>query len=259
MLNLEVDIKNATENTAELVAEAILENLIVVIRNQNLTPEEEVRFCKMIGEVEDYASDELVKQYTAPITVGDNILRVTAEKNDKGEEGLFGHQSALDWHANKTSNPNREPLIWLYAVKGSAGSRTSWINMAQAWNALDDSLKEEVKEKQIICGYEKGRVSESDFFFDHVGEKPFDIYYKNAAGIEGMYFPFYQIFNEDPLFETLREHCLDPYFQYHHDWQDGDIVISDQWLSLHKRWEFEHMDKRLLHRIAFNYRNEDED
>lgn len=258
MLNLEVDLKNPSEYTAELVAEALLENVIVVIRNQNLTPEEEVRFCKMIGEVEDYSVNELVKEYTKPIAVGDNILRVTAEKNDAGEEGLFGHKSTLDWHANKTSNPNRESLIWLYAVKGSAGSRTSWINMVQAWDELDDSLKEQVKEKQIYCGYKKGRVSESDFFLDHVGEKPFDIYYKNANGVEGLYFPFLQIFNEDPLFKQLKEHCLDPYFQYHHDWEDGDIVISDQWLSLHKRWEFEHMDKRLLHRIAFNYRNDNE-
>jgi hypothetical protein len=38
MLNLEVDIKNATEATAELVAEAALEHLIVIIKNQDLTP-----------------------------------------------------------------------------------------------------------------------------------------------------------------------------------------------------------------------------
>ena len=258
MLNLELDIKNATQDTADLVTEALLEHIIVVIRKQNLTPEDEVRFCKMIGNVEDYTSNEFVKEYTAPIAVGDNILRVTAEKDEYGNEGLFGHASTLDWHANKTSNPNREPLIWLYAVKGSAGSRTSWINMAKAWEHLDDDLKEQVKTKQIICGYEKGRVSESGYFIDHVGKEPFDIYYKNPVGVEGMYFPFLQIFNEDPLFPKLKEHCLDPFFQYHHDWEDGDIVISDQWLSLHKRWEFDKMDQRLLHRIAFDYRNYNE-
>lgn len=259
MLNLEVDVKNATEDTAELVTEALLENIIVIIKNQDLTAEEQVRFCRMIGEVESYYENELVKEYTKPIAVHENVLRVTGEKDKNGNEGLFGHISELDWHANKTSNKKRESLIWLYAVKGSAGSRTSWINMAQAWNMLDDSLKQQVKEKKIFCGYEKGRISESEYFIDHVGEEPFDIYYKNTAGVEGMYFPFLQIFNEDPLFEKLKEHCLDPYFQYHHDWEDGDIVISDQWLSLHKRWKFDKMEKRLLHRIAFNYRNTYED
>ena len=37
--------------------------------------------------------------------------------------------------------------------------------------------------------------------------------------------------------------------------EDGDIVISDQWLSIHKRHHFEGMDKRLVHRIAFGYEN----
>jgi len=258
MLNLEVDVKNATEDTAELVVDALLEHIIVVIRGQNLSPEEQVRFCNLIGEVESYHSNEFVKEFTKPIAVHENVLRVTGEKDKDGNEGLFGHKSTLDWHANKTSNKLRESLIWLYAVKGSAGSRTSWINMTKVWESLPENIRETAKEKQIICGYEKGRISESGYFFDHVGEDPFDIYYKNAAGVEGLYFPFLQIFNEDPFFDTLKEYCLDPYFQYHHDWQDGDIVISDQWLSLHKRWEFDKMEDRLLHRIAFNYRNDNE-
>lgn len=255
MLNLKVDLKNATEATAELVTEAVLENLIVVIRGQDLTVEEQVRFCRMMGEVENYKQNEFIKEFTEPISVGENILRVTGEKDDQGREGLFGHKSELDWHANQTSNKKRWPLIWLYAVKGSVGSRTSWINMAKAWEDLSDDIKEQVKQKEIFCGYETGRVSESDYFIDHVGEEPFDIYYKNPVGVEGLFFPFLQIFNEDPLFEQLKEHCLDPYYQYHHDWLDGDVVISEQWLSLHKRWKFNKMEDRLLHRIAFDYRN----
>jgi hypothetical protein len=31
------------------------------------------------------------------------------------------------------------------------------------------------------------------------------------------------------------------------------VVISDQWLSLHKRHHFDGMNKRLLHRIALGY------
>lgn len=214
MLNLEVDIKNATESTAELVAEAVLENLIVVIRNQDLTPEDEVRFCKMIGEVEDYHALEHVKEFTKPIAVNQNVLRVTGEKDEEGREGLFGHVSELDWHANQVSRHDRYPLIWLYAVKGSEGSQTSWLNMAKVWEALSEEQKEIAKTKQIWCGYEKGRVSESEYFIDHVGEKPHNIYHKNVAGVEGLFFPFLQIFNEewDPFFDELKEIALDPYF-----------------------------------------------
>jgi hypothetical protein len=30
-------------------------------------------------------------------------------------------------------------------------------------------------------------------------------------------------------------------------------TLSEQWLSIHKRWPFEDMENRVLHRIAFDY------
>ena len=55
--------------------------------------------------------------------------------------------------------------------------------------------------------------------------------------------------------QELIDHVLKDEFAYHHDWEDGDIVISEQWLSIHKRWDFEGMEDRILHRIAFDYSN----
>jgi alpha-ketoglutarate-dependent taurine dioxygenase len=86
---------------------------------------------------------------------------------------------------------------------------------------------------------------------------------KNHSGIKGMFFPFLQIMEFanrsqqefDSIMRTLTEHVLKSKYAYHHEWKDGDVVISDQWLSIHKRWAFEDMDKRLLHRIAFDYKN----
>ena len=78
-----------------------------------------------------------------------------------------------------------------------------------------------------------------------------------------MFFPFLQIFGFDgyeqeefeSIMQELTEHVLKDEFAYHHDWEDGDIVLSEQWLSIHKRWDFDGMDKRILHRIAFDYSN----
>jgi alpha-ketoglutarate-dependent taurine dioxygenase len=55
------------------------------------------------------------------------------------------------------------------------------------------------------------------------------------------------------IHEYLVNHVKQEKFMYHHDWKDGDVVISEQWLSVHKRWPFKKMDKRVLHRIAFDY------
>ena len=44
----------------------------------------------------------------------------------------------------------------------------------------------------------------------------------------------------------------------HYEWEVGDIVLSDQLLTQHKRqdaWD-EVLEKRLLHRVTFNLSNQ---
>jgi alpha-ketoglutarate-dependent taurine dioxygenase len=48
-------------------------------------------------------------------------------------------------------------------------------------------------------------------------------------------------------FITQDKYC------YFHNWQDGDVSLSDQWLGVHKRMHFEGMTERVVHRATFNY------
>ena len=57
----------------------------------------------------------------------------------------------------------------------------------------------------------------------------------------------------DNLKNLLMTHIFQEKYIYHHDWEDGDIVLSDQWNGIHKRWAFQQMDSRLLHRAAVDY------
>ena len=254
------NLATVSDGSAHAIAEEVLENMIVVIRNQeHLTMEDEVRFCKWIGECQSYTEQP---ERTKHIACHPNILRVTGEKDGHGEEGLFGHTSALDWHANQASSYERSPLIWLRSVKGSAGSRTSWINMIDAYNDLSSQIKTDLEDIEITLGYKSGSYSTSKFFVEHHAvDKPFKLVHTNAAGKTGLYFPFLQIFGMvgksdtefNEIMEILKSHVLQEKYMYHHDWQDGDVVISEQWLSIHKRWAFDGMTDRVLHRIAFDY------
>ena len=55
------------------------------------------------------------------------------------------------------------------------------------------------------------------------------------------------------IMDPLIEHTTQEKYIYHHDWDDGDLVISEQWLGIHKRWKFEGMPNRLLHRAVFDF------
>ena len=255
------DINKLTKDQIIEVFRLVVTNMVVVFKKQSMTPEQEVNFCKVAGTLQYYPSDD---ERAKSIAVGNHILRVTGEKNAECEPGLFGHVSALDWHANQCSNKNRDPLIWLYGVKGTKGSRTSWINMIKAYEDLSEEDKEYINDLKLYCGYEPGKYSHSTFFHTHVNKQNlFNLVMRNKEGQRGLYFPFFQTYGIDGISEIeynyvwqlLYDHVLDEKYVYHHDWDDGDVVISEQWLSVHKRWRFEEMTNRVLHRIAFNYDN----
>ena len=262
----DLDIRTATKEEVFEIGKLTLSNMVTVFKNQDLQPEDEVAFCSKLGKCQFIIDPTKPKegQRTEHLAVGNHILRVTGQKNDKGEEGLFGHTSALDWHANQASNYEREPLIWLYGVEGTKGSKTSWLNNIASYEALSDEMKEEIKDVKITLGYKSGSYSPSKFFVEHhATDKPFNLVHTNDAGKTGLYFPYLQILGMvdkteeqfKDLMDRLIEHVTQPQFIYDHHWEDGDIVLSEQWLSIHKRWAYEKMEDRILHRIAFNYEN----
>lgn len=258
------DITSLSTSDLYSVMDLILNNTLVIFRNQKLSHDDELEVCSKFGNLQVVIdpTKPVTGQRTEHIAINNHILRVTGEKNSKGEEGLFGHTSALDWHANQASNPIRKPIVWLYGVRGTEGSRTSWINNIETYNDLPSNIKEEIKDIEITLGYKSGSYSTSNFFVEHHAvDKPFHLVHTNDAGKTGLYFPFLQIFgmkdkdNEyfEGLMSRLKSHVLQDQYRYDHDWKDGDIVISEQWLGVHKRWEYHDMENRLLHRITFDY------
>jgi len=258
---IDEDINTLSKDDLFEMTDLLVNNTVVVFKKQKLTPEKELEICQVIGNYDPNSFKiETIKQ----MMVIPGIIRVTGAKNKEGHEGLFGHVHDLDWHANRPSDPNRKPLVWLYGVEGTVGSKTSWINCIDAYNDLDADLKEEIKNIQVYCGFKSGAYSDSPAMQEHINrDNPVNLVYTNIAGKTGLFFPFHQILEFagdanakfDDVMQRLKEHVLQEKYMYHHYWQDGDIVIAEQWLGIHKRWRFEGMKSRLLHRITFDYSN----
>jgi alpha-ketoglutarate-dependent taurine dioxygenase len=247
----------------------------VVARNQNhLTIDDEIRAAQMFGEVEDlsaFGDSAPFKNFIIPNSQY-KVGRVTGELDEHGNPGLFGHVSDLDWHCNQPSMPTRKPLVWLLGVKGTAGSRTSWTNNIMAYNDLSQEWKDRVKDLKMVCGWKKDSYSEYDFGRAKGGiTEDFNEHYTpsmvhtNIGNKTGLFFPFLQFKNfvgltekeSIDIIEPLRDHVLQEKYIYHHDWQDGDVVIAEQWLGIHKRWKFDGMPNRVLHRLTFDFSNSD--
>lgn len=262
----DLKLQDATVEQAHKIGQLIATNTVVVIRNQKLSVQDEIKFCSLVGKLESWENRNMLglDGYLVPDS-DRKMIRVTGELDEHGRPGLFGHVSDLDWHANNTANEWRDPIVWLYGVKGTKGSRTSWLNNILSYQELDNETKDQLKEIKMINGYKQYAYSELHF------GKEIDINYTykpklvqtNIAGMTGLFFPFLQIHQIDGLdeiaskkfIEDLRDKILQEKYMYHHDWEDGDVVLSEQWLSIHKRWRFEDINNRVLHRLCLDFDN----
>lgn len=261
---IETQLSELSESQWNELGRITNEKIILIARNQSMDIETEVKICRTIGDVEVMGDNAT---YRCPTSAAGEpireVQRVTGERDHKGDPtGLFYHNQALDWHANKASNTKeRKSIVWLRSIKGAKGSRTSWANTKQAFADLDSETQQRLRHLKGIFGFEPGRYSPVVDFKIHINETPIPLVWQNpVTKEEGLYFPFNQLFHIDGvsseesknLIESLKTHVLQEKYMYHHDWEDSDIVLSDQWFSIHKRWPFD-VSNRLLHRVTMNW------
>lgn len=264
----DIDLRSASQQEMNTIAWLAAKDTVVVIRNQNLLPGDEVDICEKIGACEQVAPANTPTPGTKLVQGGrGKIVRVGGGGHHHGQPGVFEHVSDLDWHCNRTGSEDRDPLIWLYSVKDSVGSRTSWINNILSYQDLDQELKEQIKDSKLVMGFDASVISEDTQTITSRDSNAINhnwhpsLIHTNQAGVTGMFFSFLQIHQilgfdkdkSDALIQKLRQHVTQEKYTYHHDWQDGDIVLSEQWLSIHKRWRCENIQNRVVHRIALNF------
>ena len=280
-------------DTGELltIGKLLKENQVVVIKGQADLPAIELqKLCHTIGDLEGYTkklelyedpnSDEAKKDWANRIesptrrqryldySAAPGVMRVTGKlKEDGSQTGFFGHDRELDWHCNKASNQDRHSYVTLYSVYGSKGSKTSWLNMADAYDDLTQEKKNYYAQMDVICGHKRGNYSDDPSFVDHINRDVTWPLVQNKYGRTGLFFPYHQVFEfkhsthvlSDVDFQRehkyLTRHILNDKYMYHHYWDDGDIVMSDQDITLHKRWYFESMKDRLMWRLAHDVSN----
>ena len=256
------DISKLSQEEVRDIGKLLHNDLIVVIRNQNqLSLRDEVEFCEKIGTVDKIPHDsdfDRHRRHTADYDQWNGVIRVTGELNRDGEPGMFPHKEELKWHIDQASANPRNCFLMLHAVRGTQGSVTGFINNIHTYNDLPDDIKQGCKDVKFHCGAEHGTYSPESykFFRNHVNNThKFDLVQQNASGQTGLYFPFNQIYDWDGdkgLFDLLKDHVTQDKYIYEHHWEDGDVVLLEQNLQLHKRYHFENITERLLHRVSFN-------
>ena len=277
---VDVDIAKLTLADYKEINEIFLQELIIVFRNQ---PNLSVPYAKLVSKIGKIANwgqaiwdlnGNIIRHAKStipdPFTFNgpDNLFpvqRVTGQLKNGKRTGIFG-QGKLDWHSNMNGPFNRARGVALQGVsQGILGTSTSWMDTTSAYEAMSDELK--LRCEGVIGRFEyapeiwaeglpkeqyEGMLKNKEEFY----EMP--LVNKSFRDKTGLYFHYMNkcSFPSDPeLLEILKEHCFQEQLIYKHEWQQGDIIISDQVLTLHRRDQDDPaiLADRVLSRYTFNY------
>jgi taurine dioxygenase len=241
----------AQQLSAETISEidaAIVENSVVVFRDQHLTPAQHVAFSRRLGEPAIHTN----KNYLLP---GHPEIYIVSNIVENGRN-IGVADAGPTWHSDFSYLAAPAKYSMLYALEvpvidGTARGDTAFASTFAAYDALSEERKQALQGMKVIYRYgdqyEKRRQAGSNLVALTEAERPPDVAHpivrthpksgrKCLFVSEGTAAAFEGISEEEGrrLLRELIDHCTQPPFVYRHSWRVGDLVVWDNCSSLHR-------------------------
>ncbi len=241
-----VDAAALDEETFSRLRDALHDNVVVVVRDQALSPAAQTDFSRRFGEIQYHINSE----YKMPDQP--EVLILSTEIVDGKNVGV--PDAGSDWHSDHAYVDRPTAYTILQSVKvPKIGGDTEWINMGTAYETLSDAMKARIDGLIGINSFNRMRNprmtratrhrnaaeyyaerSPPDAFHPlvrthpHTGRKALFMSARFTIGIVDM--------DDDeaqPLLDELFAHIDNGDFVYHHTWRAGDLVMWDNRQALH--------------------------
>jgi taurine dioxygenase len=267
-LDLDQEIDAAT---AKALNDVWLEYAIVLFRGMGTSNERHLRLSRAFGELEVHPI-ESIRLPGAP-----EIIRLAQKADDTDQmtyrfagEEIVGR---IPYHTDLiyTTTPNRGAILRM-VEKPAVGGETGWIDTAAAYDALDEATKARIEGLEARFDFvwnleemrfgrpegvtlvDKGSVPYPEFpdvahpiVWVHPisGRKSLSLSTVHLIDVVGL-----SREEGDPILEHLVEHTLDERFAYVHDWEEGDMVLWDNWRTMHTACGVPPGHDRVVHRTT---------
>ena len=268
------------EVAAELVA-LWNEHGILLFRNQDVNPENQIAFSRIFGELELHplkttTSEEYPELF---MLVNDPEKEKFMTAHYQGEEVV----GRLDWHMDLhyTGKPNRGALLRAVVCAEEDGM-TGFADLTRAYDALDKEMQALLQTIEVtyafsmqrrrmryvnLQGYEPGPFSPrkpADINFPNFPEVAYPAVVTHPVTgrkvlevceqfLERIVAPHRAGLSNDEavdLLQHLVEHTRKPEFHYFHKWQPGDMVLWDNWRAMHCATGTRPGVERVIHRTT---------
>lgn len=236
--------------TIEEITELLHRHLVLVFRDQDLSPPQQIAFSKRFGElVRRIAPDFLHPEYP-------DILVLSNRKKNGEYEGATPAYAGFTWHQDLTyaERPSMGSMLHALEVPEEGGD-TAWANQYLAYETLPEETRARIDGIRAIHVRDRRKNPRAALSlteeFDHdvdkyysipvpdslhpmvrthprTGRKALFVSPRFTVGIEGM-----DDAEAQPLLDELFEHQKRPEFVYRHKWRLGDLVFWDNRSTIH--------------------------
>ena len=249
-----VDISRDLED--DVVAEmrqALLDHLVIFLRDQTITPPQQVAFARRFGTPMEYP--QLKGLPEAPLITP--VVKLEHERNNFG--GI--------WHSDTTylAEPPIGSMLFAREVPAYGGD-TMFANQYLAYEALSDGLKQALEGLMGVSSSAKAEVTktredqmkaagaelkvlsaEHPIVRTHpeTGRKALYTSDAHTAHIKG-----WTEKESLPLLRFLWEHQVRPEFTCRFRWQVGSLAFWDNRAAMHNPINDYHGHRRVMHRVT---------
>lgn len=259
VLNLNLKDNNIDKIVSEIKA-LLDKHHIVVMRNLQMTPEDQIEFCGKFGDIEKHPLAENTIQYPE-MTIISNVVE------DGKNLGYQGPKFEL-WHSDMCYYEQVSSMTFLYAYSvPEKNGETLFSNMQLAYQELDDELKNKITGKYAVFGSSENlmkRCQERGYDLHIAPEDqnpdvihPVVITHPNTE-IPSIYVNWTHTDKilelDEPESQTilnkLYEHCHQGKYRYVHDYKPGDLIVWDNYAVIHTGSAQPPIGKRIMRRVA---------
>ncbi|PPR41955.1 MAG: (R)-phenoxypropionate/alpha-ketoglutarate-dioxygenase [Alphaproteobacteria bacterium MarineAlpha5_Bin12] len=132
-----ISLKDTSIENHKKINDLLLEHKVIFFRDQNISPEEQIKLASCFGPVEKHVYVKGRKEYP-------EIIRIIKEPDEKNQWGE-------NWHSDVSYNPKPTKAVILKSIKiPPVGGDTVFSNMELAWETLDQDIKDKIKDKKAI-------------------------------------------------------------------------------------------------------------
>jgi len=230
------------------------DNLVILLRDQKLSMEDQVRFAECFGPP--------ARIHTKGHMAGHEAVMLISNVRENGK--LIGAlpDGEMNFHTDQCHQERPAKASMLYAIEiPREGGNTLFANAYMAYETLPPEVKRRIDGKKAINGYDydaaatiRGtRLKEGVPHYSHpvvrthpaTGRKALYVNRLMTLQIEDM-----PPEESDELLAFLFDHQEQRPFVYEHVWRVGDILMWDNRCTLHARTDFSAAERRLMRRVT---------